>query len=243
MSYDKYTLIAYEHDYYEILVQRYKDQEPKKHFLEPCPYTDKEKQRIVMSRAKQKLKEYCFNNNFEFFVTLTINSINCDRYSLVACQNKMKKIFKSIKRKFYDFKYVIITEQHKDGAFHFHGLIKGIPENHIYINKNGYLYLEEFNQLGFNSLIPFDNNIKFVNYIMKYISKNPIKDTTNHIYFASRGLKTSDRFELKSLNVDSFPHVWENEYIKKSGFYYNELHYKNRLDLLMSIKNIDNKKY
>ena len=43
---------------------------------------EKEKERITISRAQRKFKNYALNNDFQFFITITINSIHCNRYSL-----------------------------------------------------------------------------------------------------------------------------------------------------------------
>ena len=94
-------------------------------------------QEASLSRTKRNIRELSLCNNFEYFATFTINSEMCDRYTLNIVQEKLKKILKKIKRKNSDFGYLIITEKHKDGAFHFHGLIKGISD--LYINENGYL--------------------------------------------------------------------------------------------------------
>ena len=104
-----------------------------------------------MSRTKRNIREIALCNNFDYFLTFTINSKNCDRFSLDECQNTLKKLIKAYKRKYNDFSYIIITEKHKNGAFHFHGLCKGLNNNDLYINNNGYLSSHFFDKLGFNS--------------------------------------------------------------------------------------------
>ena len=97
--------------------------------------TDEEIERISLSRTKRNIKELALCNNFQYFATITINSRNCDRYSLIETQKILRKYLKKIKRNNNDFKYLFITEKHKDGAFHFHGLVANIP---LYINTYGY---------------------------------------------------------------------------------------------------------
>lgn len=92
--------------------------------------TDKEEcQRISLSRSKRFIRELSLCNDFTHFVTFTVNKENCDRYDLDVCQERLKHILKNYQlnmKKTYkkDFKYILITEKHKDGAFHFHGLMK-----------------------------------------------------------------------------------------------------------------------
>lgn len=88
--------------------------------------TDSEEcQRISLSRSKRFIREISLCNDFTHFVTLTINKEYCDRYDIDVCQERLKRILKNYQlnmKKTYkkDFKYILITEKHKDGAFHFH---------------------------------------------------------------------------------------------------------------------------
>lgn len=87
--------------------------------------TDKEDcQRISLSRSKRFIREISLCNDFDYFVTLTVNKENCDRYDVDVCQEHLKLILHNYqricKRLGKDFKYILITEKHKDGAFHFH---------------------------------------------------------------------------------------------------------------------------
>ena len=100
-------------------------------------------ERISLSRTKNNIKNICLSNNFEYFCTMTVDSKNADRFSLQEVQDKMKKICKSIKRKNKDFAYIYITEEHKNGAFHFHGMCKNID---LYLNKNYYYSSFDFNR-------------------------------------------------------------------------------------------------
>lgn len=87
-----------------------------------------ESQRVSLSRSKRFIREISLCNDFTHFVTLTVNKEMCDRYDVDACQSHLKDILHNYqricKRQNKDFKYILITEKHKDGAFHFHGLMK-----------------------------------------------------------------------------------------------------------------------
>lgn len=80
--------------------------------------------RISLSRTKKNIRELAFCNDFKYFATITVSSERCDRYSLDDCQNLLKKKFRYCqdlaRRDGLKFKYLFITEKHKDGAFHFH---------------------------------------------------------------------------------------------------------------------------
>ena len=75
-------------------------------------YNSDEVKRCSLSRTKRNIREISLCNDFNYFVTLTINSDMCDRYSLDIVQDKLKKILKKIKRNNKDFRYLFITEKH-----------------------------------------------------------------------------------------------------------------------------------
>lgn len=171
-----------------------------------------EVERISLSRTKKNIKEIALCNNFDYFVTFTINSLSCDRFCLIDCQTKLKKMLKSYKRKSNNFAYLIITEKHKDGAFHFHGLCKGFLSSDLYINKNGYISSFHFDKLGFNSFSEIKDYNRCCNYITKYISKDCVKNEKNQIYICSRGLKRADKVELNLINDGNIKWDYKNDY-------------------------------
>lgn len=179
--------------------------------------TDKEElERQSLSRTKRNIKELALCNSFTHFATLTINSIFCDRFSLQACQDKLKYIIKErIRRKNKDFAYLFITEKHQNGAFHFHGLIKNLDD--LYTNENGFLSHKAFDEIGFNSFLEINtenNNSydKVCSYITKYITKDCVKNENNQIYISSRGLKKAIRYQVKNANFDEWS--FENDFCK-----------------------------
>lgn len=197
--------------------------------------TDKEEiERISLSRTKRHIKEICLCNNFEYFFTSTVSSKNADRFSLQECQDKITKLCKKIKRSNNEFKYIFITEEHKKGGFHFHGFIKGIPKNDIYVNSNGYLSSHYFDTIGFNSFDKIRDYNKACNYITKYISKKCIKNENNQIYFCSRGLKRCDEEimipkDLKEIFGDN---IFTNDYCQIKDFDITKLSENQRINLL-----------
>lgn len=175
---------------------------------------DKEESgRCSLSRTKRNIKELALCNDFEFFYTQTINKEKCDRYNLKEVQELIQKKFKAYKRKYKDFAYIIIYEYHKDGAIHIHGLVKGINESDIYINKNGYLSNSFFDEIGYNSFGFIDDYLKCCNYITKYISKDVIKNEHNQIYFCSKGLKKAEKEDIY-VDTELVPWTFENDYVK-----------------------------
>ncbi len=198
---------------------------------------EKEKERVSLCRTKRRIKEICLCNDFEYFMTVTVSSENCDRFSLQDVQDKMKKIFKKIKRKYSEFKYIFITEEHKKGGFHFHGMIKGISTNdliqftlddNIPLKMKQLIFMGELlyhfkifdDEMGWNTFSPIKDYNKCCNYITKYITKDCVKNESNQIYFCSRGLKKpQEEFMINQDLKQIFgENIFENEYCQKKDF-------------------------
>lgn len=194
-----------------------------------------EVQKSSLSRTKRNIRELALCNDFEYFATFTVNSEKCDRYSLNDVQDKLKKVLHKIKRNNKDFAFLIITEKHKDGAFHFHGLVKGI--NDLFINDNGYLSSKIFNnELGFNSFSKIKDYTKCCNYILKYITKDCIKNSHNQIYISSRGLKKATKEEFA--NIDFTP-TFTNDFVEIKDFTVDSLSKDELLYFINLQKNVD----
>lgn len=162
--------------------------------------TKEDVEHASLSRSRRMIRELALCNSFEYFATLTINSSSCDRFSLTECQERLRRKLKTLKQYNKDFAYLFITEKHKNGAFHFHGLIKGI--DNFYTNKNGYLSHKTFDQLGFNSFSKIRDYTKTCNYILKYITKDCVRNEKGTIYISSRGLKKASRSRIGAIDLD-----------------------------------------
>lgn len=193
-----------------------------------------ESQRVSLCRTKRNIKEICLANDFQYFATITIDSKKCDRYSLDKVQKLLKYTIKEkIRRKNKDFAYIFITEKHKDGAFHFHGLVKNID---LYINDNGYFSSSAFDNIGFNSFSKINDYSKTCNYITKYITKECIKNSHNQIYISSRGLKKAVTYPIEPIVL---PWTFENDYVKSFEFDLSSL----PPDLFLKIFSIKDKNF
>lgn len=195
-------------------------------------YNSEEVSRCSLSRTRRNIREIALCNEFDYFCTFTINSKLGDRYSLEECQYRLKKILKKIKRKNKDFRYIFITEKHKDGAFHFHGLCTYFDD--LYTNENGYLssYILS-TELGFNSFSKIKDYTKCCNYITKYITKDCIKNSHNQVYISSRGLRKATREEFSSLD---FNPTFTNDYVEIQDIQLNKLTQDERLKLYFKFK-------
>lgn len=192
---------------------------------------DEENQRTNLSHTKSRIRELALANSFEYFATITVNSDFGDRFHLDEVQNLLKKQIRNIRLKNPNFKYLFITEKHKNGAFHFHGLVKNCE---FYINKNGYLSNEYFDRVGFNSFLKIDDRkdsySKVCNYIAKYITKDCVKNSAGSTYISSRGLKKADVFELP-INFQFEP-TFSNDFLMLKDF--TDEDYKENLKIFLT---------
>ena len=177
-----------------------------------------------VTRARTKVFELAICNDFEYFITLTINKEKLDRYDLKEYIKKLGQFIRDYRKKHgVDIQYLLIPEKHKDGAWHMHGLIKGIPRDHLYINENGYLDWENYKKrFGWCSIDKIKNKEAVSKYITKYIRKSfdsdrGITEKESKLYYSSRGLKRPQKKKegtLSRYQLEKIPFSFDNEYVK-----------------------------
>jgi len=77
-----------------------------------------------MRRARSKLRRLALANDFRYFVTLTLDPEKIDRYNGAAVTKALSTWCDNMVRR-NGLRYILVPEQHKDGAFHFHGFLAG----------------------------------------------------------------------------------------------------------------------
>lgn len=77
-----------------------------------------------MRRARAKLRRLALSNEFDYFVTLTLDEKEVDRYEPKAIMAKVNRWLDNMVRR-SGLRYILVPEQHKDGAWHFHGFFAG----------------------------------------------------------------------------------------------------------------------
>ena len=177
-------------------------------------------------RAKTQIKEYALCNDWDYFCTFTISDSNFDRFDI-------KEYYKAFSRFVQNYnrycslgekvKYVLIPEKHKDGAWHLHGFIKGIRQQDLFINDNGYISWQQYaDNFGFMSFSPIKDINKTANYAMKYVTKDRAKNVQEygaHIFYASKGLNKAQLiFKGKAEMLVDWDYVTPDEFCKVSWF-------------------------
>lgn len=192
-----------------------------------------------LSRAKSVIFDYSMCNKFDYFVTFTLDKQKYDRYDLNGFIKDLGQFIRDYRKKYVvNIQYLLIPEQHKDGAWHMHGLISGIPDNHLIINSNGYKdWYAYSSKFGYISIDDIKNQVAVSKYITKYIKKSidtgsGVTEKNKKLYYVTRGLKKPVK-----VNEGSFPSGidvifdFENDYI--SSVMLDGLGYKKLINKLI----------
>ncbi len=185
-----------------------------------------EKLDCSISRTKAKIVEYGLCNNWDYFVTLTLSEGKYDRYNLKGYIKDLGKFLNNYNnRQLHDLpniRYLFIPEQHKDGAWHIHGLISNLPESHLCLNSNGYMDWKPYSdKFGYMSLSKIKSNEGVSRYITKYIRKDLSvrdKELNAKLYYCSKGLKTAELLKEGYCSIQDFIFDYQNEHVKIKWF-------------------------
>ena len=75
-------------------------------------------------RARAKLRRLALANEFDYFVTLTLDPAKIERHDGAAVVKALGRWADNMVRR-HGLRYILVPERHKDGAFHFHGFMAG----------------------------------------------------------------------------------------------------------------------
>lgn len=155
-------------------------------------------------RARSMVLQYSLCNKWDYFITITVDPKKFDRWCLDDIYKYMSQWFRDYYKKYGSkIRYVLVPEHHKDGAWHFHGLISGICPSHIssfvpgiHPQKLIVAGYQNFGKLasvvGYTSLSPLRNPVGAAFYVTKYITKEHARSGFyEHLYYCSRGLSTA----------------------------------------------------
>ena len=144
-----------------------------------------------VKRAKERVFDIAYCNDFTHFITWTLDQAKIDRYDSKEVSRKLKKYLDNHVQR-HDLKYLVIPEHHKDGAIHMHGLISGdvdlIDSGHT--TKDGKrIYNMPQWTLGYSTAIELDQHKdRIAKYITKYITKDFAKIFGSFYYAGGHGL-------------------------------------------------------
>lgn len=226
----------------------YKKYDPFKKPVEKGSIND-EKLQCNLSRAKNAVYELAMCNPWEYFGNFTMDSKKHDRFDLKGYYRKFSQWIRDYNKKYnISIKYLFIPEKHKDGAWHMHGFLFGIPLDHLTPFKegdltesgkpiprdlweNGYLnwvaYMKKF---GWNSFGIIGNHEAISKYITKYISKDlneSVQEVNAKSYYCSRGLEKATEVSrgYLAVSIKDSSCDFVNDYVRVINFDGNDLNH------------------
>lgn len=198
---------------------------------------NEEKLANSLSRSKANIFELAYCNLWEYFVTLTLDKEKYNRHDLSKFVTDLGQFIRDLRKKYgTDFKYLLVPEQHKDGAWHLHGFFMGIPEEELreftlqdYLptrirariaeGKRVFTWAGYERKFGFANIERLENREAASNYMYKYVTKDSlhtVSELNAHIYYASKNLNRRER--IKSGFVNHFTPDYSNEYCAEKWF-------------------------
>lgn len=151
-----------------------------------------------LNRTKQEIYKISRQCRWEYFLTLTFSPEVIDRYDYSTCMKKANKWFNNQKNRYAkDLQYVFVPEQHKDGAWHIHGLIAQVGSMSFADSGKKFGSKTVFNlsgwRNGFSTAVKIgetkEDLYKVSSYICKYITKELCEVTKGKKrYFRSQNI-------------------------------------------------------
>ena len=168
-----------------------------------------EKLKNNLIRARTTVFQYAMCNPWDWFATITLDQTKYDRYDLEKFRKDIAQFIRDMRKKYGSHLiYLIIPEQHKDGAWHMHGLFGGIPESAITeFNAGKSKTLQKLKRLRYKNWPDYANKFGFVSmgkvkdavsvafYVTKYITKdmqNSVTESGKHLFYSSQKLNKAE---------------------------------------------------
>ena len=204
-----------------------------------------EKMREAKSRARARIFELAFCNEWDWFFTGTLNSQFYDRTNLTKFHHDLTLWLRNYARVrgIPKIDFLLIPELHKDGkSWHMHGLLRGLPVAHLTQFQVGmqmgsglaekvlagdevYNWEPYMRKFGFCDLERVKDSEAVSKYCCKYITKSlqhSVKESGAHMYYHSRGLARSEVLAIGSFGGSLPDPEYENEYCSVSWLPYTE---------------------
>lgn len=166
-------------------------------------------------RSRQKVFDLAALNEWDYFVTLTLDRQRIDRYDPDGLARRTKKwLDNGVQR--HGWRYLLVPEHHKDGAIHMHGLFSGSLRlvDSGKKDKGRTIYNLPQWRYGFTTAIRTYGGAQGVSrYILKYIVKDFDMIFGNRYYAGGRGLIRQPPCLLLDCNFHAVPgtsHIVKN---------------------------------
>lgn len=153
-----------------------------------------EREKRNLSRAVNNVYDLARSNEFDWFITLTLDPQKVNRFDYDECTKAIRLFTKRLYK--LGCSWLIVPEQHKDGAYHFHGLVAGnLPltdSGKACYNKETGETTKIYNlanyEFGFTTATKIAHPQKTASYIAKYLTKQISVPKGKKCYWASKSL-------------------------------------------------------
>lgn len=207
--------------------------------------SDNERFASSLSRTRAAVFELAACNPWEWFCTWTLaDNKGFDRYDLGPWYKNFSQWMRDQRKATgYDVKYLAVPEGHKDGAWHLHALMMGLPPDRLralrsdeYLpyrlldklkaGENVYTWPAYQRKYGWCTLEPIKDRGRCASYIAKYVTKamtGQAQETGPKVgslrsrakmYYASHGLeRAKEVWRGKMGPPEDYPWDFQNEYV------------------------------
>ncbi len=199
---------------------------------------DDERFKSSISRSKARIFELAMCNEFTHFCTFTQDQEKRDRFDLTEFRKDFSMLVRNLNRSRAEdkkIKYLLIPEQHQNGAWHMHGLLMGLNDEDLRpfslseklperIRKKLakgvkiYDWTRYRKAFGYFTCTEIESQVACSKYITKYISKDfqkSVREQGEHLFFASQGLKGRETIVKNSADPCPISNWdFENDYVK-----------------------------
>lgn len=199
-----YTVKFYREDFYKLI--RFRRSDPSAISLVDKTPTGEGEGKLSnnLSRARSVVFQLCVCNDWDWFFTGTLDRRKFDRFSLDGFRKSLAQWIRNLNKKSgFDVKYVLVPEKHKDGAWHMHGLLRGIPSSELsrfvhgvhperLVDGDYWNWQRYSDKFGFCSLGAVRDPVACSFYLQKYLTKDMSRTSSDygrHLHFASHRLR------------------------------------------------------
>lgn len=187
-----------------------------------------------LSRSRSMVLQYVLSNGWDYFCTFTIDGSKHDRFNLDNFYVRFSQFVRDYRKKYgCALVYVLVPEKHQDGAWHLHGVIRGLPADAVShfvrgvhpenLVNGGFLNWDDYSsRFGYCSLGLVRDPVKVAFYLAKYITKDMgenIRRVGSHMYYASRGIKKAQHYGDCYFSAPELDNFLSNDYdFCKTGY-------------------------
>ena len=174
-----------------------------------------------ISRVRRRIEEISLCNKWDYAFTLTIDQKKYNRFELNNFIKSFRKFISNLntyhhKKELPKIHYLFVLEQHKDGAWHLHGLISGLVKDELYHKDDSFGWEKYEKKYGVSCLKEISDIHGWSIYLTKDLRNTAQNlDLETHLYYASKNLqRATTTFRGKAQYKKEVDWDYTNEYCR-----------------------------